>query len=543
MSEVLVGTHCGPVRGNVDQGVALFCGIPYAAPPVGRRRFAFAQPVEPWSAPCGGTEFSAISYQPPPSPAEFLPADPTEMSEDCLYLNIWAPWSEASGAQGVEAAPKPSVDGLGHPVMLFVHGGGFTSGTGALSLYSGESFARRGVVLVTFNYRLGVLGWLAHPALAGEDGAWANFGLSDQVAALGWVRDNIASFGGDPHNVTVFGESAGAMAVAALLACPAAAGSFRRAIMQSGAAMAIGAASAAELAEEVARAAGGLPLSLEELRAVPVEHLLAAQWSACAKYEGLGLPLQPVVDGSLLPLHPAASVSEGAAGDVDVLIGTNRDEWRFFTYTSPSLRSIDDDRLGRLVARHLELAGLSAEVSAAGFVEAVRTARAARGEPVSPKDLYCAMATDWVFRVPSMRLAECQSKANERTFAYLFDWESPLGDLGSCHALDLPFVFGTVGHPLMALFAGTGPAAEALSEKMQSAWVAFARTGHPSCEAVGDWPAYEPALRATMRLGSVVEVLHEPMEAERAWLSGALGTYGEVESAGLEHVRRVRPER
>jgi len=538
VDEVRVETACGPVVGRASGGVASFLAVPYAAPPVGAGRFAPARPHAGWSEPLDASGFSAICPQPPPGPGDSLPGDSTEASEDCLTLNIWSPLPALGGRDG----------GL-RPVMVFVHGGGFATGSGAVSLYRGEWFARRGVVAVTFNYRLGALGWLAHPALAGEAGeageagGCGNWGLTDQIAALEWVRDHVASFGGDPGNVTVFGESAGAMSVAALCSVPRARRLVRRAIVESGAAAAVGLESAAELCEELCGRLGLAGVSLEALRAVPVERLVEAQGAVAGAFEGLGLPFLPVVDGGLLGAHPSVAISRGEASGVDLLIGTNRDEWALFTHSTAALREIDEARLVRLARRHVRFARLEDVVSADGFLEVLRSARARRGEPVDPRRLYTAFGTDWVFRVPSLRLAEAHAAAHRATYCYLFDWETPFGGgmLGSCHALELPFVFGTVRNPVISVFSGGGEEAERLSGRMQSAWVAFASTGDPSCEEVGDWPAYEPSRRATMRLGRTVELVGAPMEEERAFLAGALGPYGEAETLSITRGRELRP--
>ena len=530
MGEVRVDTPSGPVVGRSSGGVATFLGLPYAAPPLGAGRFAAAQPHPGWSKPLDAVAFSPICPQAPPGAGDSLPGDPTESSEDCLTLNVWAPHPSRAG-------------GSPRPVMVFVHGGGFATGSGGVSLYRGEWLARRGIVAVTFNYRLGALGWLAHPALTSEEGGCGNWGLTDQLRALEWVRDNVAAFGGDPSNVTVFGESAGAMSVAALLSAPAARGLVRRAVVQSGAAAAVGLESAAELCEELCRRLGLPAVSLEALRAVPVERIVEAQRSVSEGFAGLGLAFLPVVDGRLLRAHPSVAIASGDSAGVDLLVGTNRDEWAFFTFTTAALREIDEERLVRLAQRHVSFARLEDRVAADELVSVLRDARSSRGAPADPRHLYTAFGTDWVFRVPSCRLAEAHAVGHPRTFSYLFDWETPFGGglLGSCHALELPFVFGTVRNPVIAAFSGGGEEAERLSHRVQAAWVAFAATGDPSCEELGDWPAYEPSRRATMRLGPLVEVLEAPMEQERAWLAAALGPYGEAESLSLERGRDVRP--
>jgi para-nitrobenzyl esterase len=526
MPEVLVDTRYGLLRGSTENGCHVFRGVPFAAPPVGRRRFRAPEEPSPWPGVRDATVLAPMCPQPPPMPSESIPGDPIEMSEDCLYLNVWT--------EGIDSGRRP--------VMVWIHGGGFITGSSSVSLYRGERLAGQGVVVVSFNYRLGALGWLAHPALADEEapgGGLGNWGLLDQVAALEWVREHISSFGGDPGNVTVFGESAGAMSVAALMASPRATGLFHRAVIQSGAGVALGVGSAARVAEEMATFLGLSRLTRTALSEVPVKALLAAQRSVATSYEVLGLPFQPVVDGSALDRHPAAAIAQGASSGIDLVIGTNRDEWKFFTFSTAALHDIDEQRLHRLARLHVLAGGLSDVVASDELVEVYRAARLERGEATAPADLYSAMATDMVFRVPSMRLAEAHSEVHEGTFAYLFDWEAAFGSggLGACHALELPFVFGTLDYPLIAMFVGAGPEALRLSNQMQSAWGSFAASGDPSSSEVGQWASYERTGRATMRLGRRVELLARPMETERAWLDTVLGPVGELETVGLDRIR------
>jgi para-nitrobenzyl esterase len=526
MPEVLVETRYGRLRGASQSGCHVFRGVPFAAPPVGPRRFRAPAEPAPWAGIRDATSAAPMCPQPPPMPAESIPGDPTEMSEDCLYLNVWT----------------EAVDSGRRPVMVWIHGGGFLTGSASLSLYRGEVLARRQVVVVSMNYRLGAFGWLAHPALAEEESPGAgmgNWGLLDQVAALKWVQEHIASFGGDPGNVTVFGESAGAISVAALLASPKATGLFHRAVIQSGTAVALGIGSAVRVADELATSLGLSRLTRAALVEAPVKALLSAQRSVASSYQVLGLPFQPVVDGGALDRHPAAGIAQGASSDVDLLVGTNRDEWKFFTFSTPSLHDIDEGRLHRLVRLHVLAGGLEDVLQPDELVKVYRSARLERGERAAPPELYSAMATDLIFRVPSMRLAEAHRSVRERTFAYLFDWEAAFGGgrLGACHALELPFVFGTLDLPFVAMFAGTGPEALRLSGQMQSAWAAFARSGDPSSSEIGSWPDYDGAGRATMRLGRHVELMQGPMEIERAWVDAALGPYGEIETLSLDRVR------
>ncbi len=491
----VVETQHGRLRGADEGGVIVFRGVPFAAPPVGPLRFRPAQPVVPWAGERSAERFGCISHQgngleiamPPPTPAQ---------DEDCLTLNVWT----------------PACDGARRPVLVWVHGGSFTSGAGSALFYRGDHLARRGeVVVVTINYRLGALGWLAHPDLADADsGAAGNWGLSDQVAALRWVHDTIDVFGGDPGNVTVFGESAGAMSVSALLATPAARGLFRRAVAQSGGPMALPAEVATEVAEKVAAEAGVSRVG--GLRSAPAEVLVEALAAVQARGVPGGLAGGPVVDGASLPEAPLAAVAAGSAAGVDLLVGTNRDEMKFFAVADQRLLAADLDVVRRRLAR-----AMGPEADRA--IEAYTAARTSRGEPVTPFELWSAIETDRVFRAPVTRMADAHVRAGGRAHSYLFTWTTPVlgGLLGSCHVLEIPFVFGTLSLPGVDQLAGGGPEAEALSAAMQDAWAAFARTGDPSSAGVGDWPPYDPSRRATMILGPQIGVEERPREAERAF--------------------------
>jgi para-nitrobenzyl esterase len=437
--------------------------------------------------------FGPIAPQKPSLIDVSLGGRPEPQSEDCLSLNLWT----------------PGLDGPRRPVMVWVHGGSFVWGSGSGGLYRGGTLARDGgVVVVTLNYRLGLLGFLAHPALAEPDRTWlddqpwtglGNWGLADQVAALVWVRDHIAEFGGDPGNVTLFGESAGAMSVAALLAAPAARGLFHRAIVESGGPYAFTVDEAASMAEQLAGQLG-VPLTRPALEQVPSAELVRAVVEfdqRGGQRPDNGLLLMPVVDGGVLPVGPEAAVAAGSASGVPLLIGTTRDEMAFFTLGDPALSALDHDGLRRWLRR---LTGDPAAQEA--IVASVTAARRARGEPVTPRDLWVAIATEYIFRLPSVRLADAHRAAagpGVGTYAYLFTWASPMldGYLGSCHALEIPFVFGTVQNPLVQGFSGGGPDALALSEAMRAAWTSFARTGSPGME----WPGWDPGLRPTEILG------------------------------------------
>jgi len=522
--EGVVAVGEGLLQGARDGTVWAFRGIRYATlgnPPA---RWREPLPAPSWNGVREAFEWGPNAPQTPPVPGFSIPGDPDASDEDCLNLNIWT----------------PGLDDRRRPVLVWIHGGGFTTGSGASAIYRGDRLAERGdVVVVTLNYRLGALGFLAHPMLRrGDSPSFGNWGLHDQVAALEWLQANIGAFGGDPGNVTVFGVSAGAMSIAALMGSPACGSLFHRAVLQSGPPATGSPDWSARRAERVAELAGADIISSgsgrRALEAVQAPDLVRATQDLAREIPGEGglpLALLPVVDGDLLERPPADSIADGSASKVPLLIGTTRDEATLFIVTDPASQELDLDGVIRRVGR------VATKDSARSLVEAYRSARHARGEPTSPRDLFTAITTDYVFRLPSLALANASQKHQAATFSYLFTWESPFlgGVFGSAHGLDVPFVFGTVEDEVVGMFSGSGPQAFAVSQAMQQAWVAFARTGDPSCDALGEWPSYDPVRRPTMLLGPKSSVVEDPREPERiAW-----DTAGVEVAAGHHHELRL----
>jgi para-nitrobenzyl esterase len=452
-------TQSGWVRGTAHGGVLAFRGIPYAAPPVGRLRFRPPEPPAPW----GGVRDARASGPGAPQPGSSLGgmftriAGAAATSEDCLTLDV----------------VTPAADGARRPVLVWFHGGAFVMGAGSALVYGGERLARRGdAVVVTLNYRLGALGFLALGDVAPAASFAANLGLRDQIAALEWVQANIAAFGGDPANVTVFGESAGAMSVGALLGTPRARGLFARAIAQSGAASNC---STREQAEQVARTFLGVlglsPGEAGKLAELPADALLAAQRATMMKlaFALPGLPFQPAVDGDVLPEAPLDAIAAGGARGVSLLVGTNRDEWNLFLLGDAKARALDEAGLRRRFERWL--APDAAERAHALYREALPRA--------SPRARWGVYQTHRVFLAPAERLAAAQA-AHAPTWSYLFSWSPPLvrRRIGACHALEVPLVFGTFRHPLLrGLYLG---GARAAARELGQAWLAFAREGRPA---------------------------------------------------------------
>jgi len=501
---VIADTTTGKIAGRDKDGLLLFAGVPFAAAPVEELRFKAPQPHGGWAGVRDATRFGAVSVQTGDSLAAIGPAPAPEWSEDCLFLNV----------------QTPALDDARRPVMVWIHGGAFVNGTGAIPWYDGANFVRHGdVVVVSINYRLGALGWLELGLLDEEYATSGNNGLLDQIAALRWVGDNIAGFGGDPGNVTIFGESAGAMSVSTLLGTPSAAGLFAKAIAQSGAAHNVTPMDdAAAVAEAfVAELGGG---DIEALRTADPDRLLAAQQAVSEAMvagrlprrssSAAGLPFGPVIDGTVLARHPVEAIRDGSASSVPLLTGTNRDEWNLFGLMDRHVDDVDTlvRRLGRFVDRPEAL------------VEAYRTAR-----PGDDFDgLFKAVMTDRVFRLPAIRMAEAQSAYQpEHTFLYLFEYASTAfdGRLGSCHALEIPFVFDNLHRAGTELLTGPEPP-QSVATAMHSAWIAFARTGSPAVDALPDWPAYDEGDRATMVVGVPCHLEHDPDAGERLAWSGLI---------------------
>ena len=488
----------GKLQGSEKDGVRVFKGIPYAAPPVGERRWLPPADPAPWAGVRDARDFGDWAPQNKGALDDVMGAETGPQSEDCLTLNVWTP-----GLAGRR------------PVMVWIHGGGFTIGSGAQGIYEGGTLARHGdVVVVTINYRLGILGFAPLAAVTGgRIPASGNEGLLDQVKALAWVRDNIAHFGGDPDNVTIFGESAGGMSVGNLLALPAARGLFHKAIPQSGACHTCADADTAlRRGEAIVKALG---LDADALRAAPLEDLLRAQRHLeGGRVEGYplsvigSLPFMPVADGSVVPRHPIDAVAAGAAAGIPVLAGSTLDEWKLFGVPARAIQQLDAAGLAK------RLGYLVGNAHAPGLVAAYRAALPARGIEPSIPEIFMAIQTDRIFRIPALRLLECQRPHDARVFNYLFDWPSPAagGRLGSPHAVELAYVFGTYTKPGARKFYGEGEGAAALATMAMDAWTRFARSGDPG------WPAYDTDKRTTALLGVGRRIVEAPLEAERrAW--------------------------
>jgi para-nitrobenzyl esterase len=490
-------TMYGKLKGAEKDGIHIFKGIPYALPPVGEMRWRAPQDPWPWTGTLDAGNFGDWALQNKSAMDAVMGAEQGQQSESCLTLNIWT----------------PGLDNNRRPVLVWIHGGGFTTGAGSQGIYEGRTLAKHGdVVAVTINYRLGIFGFAnLKEATGGRIPALGNEGLLDQVKALSWVQDNIDLFGGDPGNVTIAGESAGGMSIGALLAMPDARGLFHKAIPQSGAChTAAGMDTAPMVGEAILKATG---LDEAGLASASTEVLLRAQRAIeGGKVEGyplskLGsLPFRPVIDGNIIPTLPIDSVRAGCSAGIPIMAGSTTEEWRLFGALSPVITGLNEEsmatRLGYLIG----------ESYIPDLVEAYKESLAARDIEPTPPEIFMAIQTDRIFRIPAIRLLESQLAHDARVYSYLFDWKSPAarGALGACHAVELAYVFGTHTKPGAKKFYGDGPAAVTLATATMDAWTTFARTGTPG------WQSYDTGSRTTRIFGEKCRTENAPMDLERA---------------------------
>ncbi len=506
----VVEIAAGKLRGLSAADFCSFRGIPYAASPAGDNRFMPPEPARPWTGVRDALAYAGRAWQLPNRPKrrpvlETLlgPADATPEGEDCLTLNVWTPGLGGGGKR---------------PVMVWLHGGAFGYGSGNRAVTDGANLARRGdVVVVSVNHRLNIFGFLHLADIGGP--AWVhsgNAGVLDLVAALHWVHDNIAGLGGDPANVTIFGESGGGGKVSVLLAMPAARGLFHRAVIQSGAAIRVSTRErATALAEAVLKELGIGHNECERLQAVPAERLLAAIAPAARAVGRSRWPLLdrynfgPVVDGSDLPQHPGEPEAPAIADDIPLMIGGTREESAFFL--------ADDDAVWNGTLTEAELRERVAAVAGAETDALLAAYRAAMPQ-ASPADRLIAASSGSNFWIRTVLLAErYTARRRAPVYMYSLDWQSPAhaGRVKAHHAMDLPFVFDNTE---IADTTARAPGARELAARISTTWIAFARNGKPDNPAIPTWPAYTATDRATMILDTDCRVVHDPdRDARLLW--------------------------
>ncbi|MGB3773169.1 MAG: carboxylesterase/lipase family protein [Rhodococcus sp. (in: high G+C Gram-positive bacteria)] len=507
-SGLVVSTPDGDVRGYGRGDTVSWKGIPFAAPPVGPLRFRAPRPPEPWEGIRDGRDFGAMAPQGREGP---VPMDPNiPIDEDCLTLNVWA----------------PTPDGVQRPVMVWIHGGAYVLGSSAQRIYNGRNLSHLGeVVVVTVNYRVGALGWLDLSSFgSAEDPFETNLGLRDQIAALTWVRDCIAAFGGDPSNVTVFGESSGGASVTTLMTSPHAEGLFHKAIAQSSPATSVyGSERARTVAERFLELVDLTPDTAHELRTMPVDKLVDAAeklvYEIPEKVPGT-LGFAPVVDGDVVPRYPVAAFQKGFSHDIPLIIGSNHDEASVFRLMKSPLMPVTSDTVSTMfdaiAADHPEL---SPE----------RIAEIMSAYPDLPKSAGAlALSRDAGFRMPSLWIAEAHCTRSP-TFVYRFDHATPVlraARIGAGHATELPYVFGNFGtFPRDPTFwLGGRKAAQQVSRRIQRRWVAFAWHGVPAAlDGSKHWAPYDSD-RKTLVIDANDMLVSDPDRDLRAvWGERVLG--------------------
>ncbi len=491
----IIETKAGRLQGYMEDKIYIFKGIPYAEPPIGELRLNNPILKESWDGVLDAFEFGPEVPQ-PISPLTPQP-HPKQDEANSLVLNVWT----------------PGVDDKKRPVMVWIHGGGFTQGSGSRT--NVINLAKRGnVVLVTINYRLGAL---ANLVLSNAPG---NIDMLDQITALKWIGNNIEFFGGDPNNITIFGESAGGQSVCILMAMPKAKGLFQRVIAQSGRAMPQGYnfSDRKTVTEWLLEELNLKSDDLDTFRTLPTEKILKASSKVQlnARSKGMYLAFGPYIDSNNLPEHPLKAIIKGFAKDIELIIGTNLEEWKFFNLFIPNFKEMDLDKLPRAIRSALKRIGED-ENKTDFVIENYKKSREENKLSAKPQDIIDAFITDSIFHIPAIKFAEAQSSYQKNTYMYLFSWQSTFqdGKLGAGHGLDIPFVFNNFSKQEKWFIPKRSEETELLSAKMMDAWTSFARTGNPNHEGIPEWPQYDIKKRATLVFDNEIKIWEDPLKKER----------------------------
>lgn len=490
----IIETSVGMVRGYIDGDLEIFKGIPYAERPIGELRFKPPVPRKKWLGVFDALDYSPICVQTADYPGLILPPIP-QSEADSLTLNIWT----------------HGTDNKKRPVMVRIHGGGLTTGSGRLP--NGFKLARRGeVVVVTINYRLGALGF------SEMQGIESNIGILDQIEALKWIQTNIELFGGDPNCITIFGISAGGWSVSTLMAIPAAKGLFNRVIAQSGALhpLSFQTEKGVDRTNRMLKALKIHKGDIKSLRRVTA-YELAKTYTSIANEDGLAqipwiLNTPPFINGKSIPEHPLGMIKKGVASDIDLMVGSTLNESVLWRILMPAPKKLDMEQVKLRIAKVIELLGHDDKKGVEMFEIYEDTG--------DPEAILMAFFTDLEFHISAIRLAEEQSVHNPRTYMYLFTYPLKFQgrEVGAIHGGDAGFMFGTLEYPNIVGQIENSEEAQLLSEKMMDSWIAFAKNGNPNHDGIEEWSKYEKNSRKTMMLGKETTSVDDPMGKQRiAW--------------------------
>ncbi|MFW9896679.1 MAG: carboxylesterase/lipase family protein [Candidatus Thorarchaeota archaeon] len=487
----IIEIKTGKVQGYRKDNLSIFKGIPFAEPPLGNLRFSPPLKKKKWEGVLNAMDYGPSAFQGHSEMAQYIGKLEPE-SEDCLTLNIWT----------------TGTDKKKRPVMFWIHGGAFMTGGGAEPTYEGSALALRGdIVIVTINYRLGSFGFLHNENIS------SNIGFQDQLMALQWVYENIVHFGGDPENITIFGESAGGYSVLALCTVPQAKGLFRRVIAQS--APYIDTKVSDRISENIFHRLQIKPGDIASLREIAPEMIIEAQNQVAASLPTEVMALRPLIDTETFPKHPLEAFLNGECANIDFMIGTNLDEFKLYTSMEPFKSMLSGD-IEKMIVGFLALQGIE---KGEEIIKTYKEARVGKHSTESV-DVVLAVINDFAFRIPMIRLLDAQRPHQPNTFNYIFTWPSPGldGILGACHSLEIPFVFGNLNAQNLKEFLKGAP--ENLSEKMMDAWINFAKTGNPNHKNLPNWPAYDSETRVTMVFGEECKTEEALFDKERAAWDG-----------------------
>ncbi|MHA2330316.1 MAG: carboxylesterase/lipase family protein, partial [Candidatus Hodarchaeales archaeon] len=473
----IISTTSGKLRGYKENGLEIFKGIPYAQPPIGDLRFSDTVEKEPWDGILKALEYGPIAPQTLLSDSDLF-SHPK--SEDCLTLNIWT----------------TACDNNKRPVMFWIHGGAFIFGGAPSPRFNGKFLSQRGdICVVTINYRLGVLGNLFVPDKV------SNLGFLDQITALKWVQDNIAEFGGNPANITLFGESAGSQSICTLLSMPAARGLFQRAICESGSPTPQGhqPESGIHSAELLFSNLGIKMGDIDALREMPFEKLIEidrkTRMEKMEKRDFSGYP--PIIDGIRVPEHPFITIGEGLSKDVDLIVGNNLDEATYFMVPNPQMQEFSWDDLQTGVTLLLSRYNLEKNKTE----KLINFFKKSKDDPF---DVMSAITTELGTRYNARKVVEAQLNHSRNVYMYLFTYRTSVqgGRYGATHALEIPFVFGTLGDEPYRVYPKRDEINSKISEKMMDSWISFAKTGNPNHDGIPKWPTYDIKNRYKILFGN-----------------------------------------